>query len=173
MRHVSEVHTIPGNAALSERNRQERILAFYHPFHNQVSTVLDDLEAQGKNPIIVTIHSFTPIYHGEKRRVELGILHDTDSRLADEMLGLASAHTDLTTMRNEPYGPSDGVAHTLAQHALPRGHLNVMIEIRNDLITTPGQQQPIADDLARMLCSALNRLGRSTANLIRSTEAQA
>ena len=34
-------------------------------------------------PIVVTVHSFTPIYDGQRRAVEIGVLHDTDDRLAN------------------------------------------------------------------------------------------
>ena len=40
---------------------------------------------------VVTVHSFTPVHFGEPRAVELGILHDEDSRLADGMLARAGA----------------------------------------------------------------------------------
>ena len=35
---------------------------------------------------------------------------------------------------NEPYGPEDGVLHTLNLHAAPRGLRHAMIEIRNDFL---------------------------------------
>jgi len=117
------------------------------------------LDSRPAPPALVTVHSFTPVYHGRRRAVELGILHDDDSRLADAMLARAPAHTAMRTGRNDPYGPEDGVTHTLRRHALPRGLPNVMLEIRNDLIATPADQDRAAAALCALLAAALGALG--------------
>ena len=67
--------------------------------------------------------------------------------------------TGLRTLRNEPYGPADGVTHTLKVHGIRNGLANVMIEIRNDLIATPGDARAVADRLAGVLSDALAALG--------------
>jgi predicted N-formylglutamate amidohydrolase len=105
--------------------------------------------------VIVTIHSFTPVYHGQHRAVEIGVLHDSDARLADAMLDIAGRHTPLNVLRNAPYGPQDGVTHTLKEHAIRSGHLNVMIEIRSDLIETQRQQTDMAAMLAGWIAAAV------------------
>nr|WP_306264745.1 N-formylglutamate amidohydrolase [Pararhizobium sp. IMCC3301] len=155
MRAVSEIYTIPGNAALTEADKQARIDAVYNPFHQHLARLLEGFERENRVPVLVTIHTFTPVYLGKTRRVELGILHDSDARLADEMLRVALQNTRLVTLRNQPYGPQDGVTHTLQMQALPRGILNVMIEIRNDLVASAEQQAAVARDLDALLRSAL------------------
>lgn len=165
----SEVFEIPGNRALSATDRAMRTEALYVPFHQAITDHLNRLNramALGRYPAIVTIHSFTPVFHGRPRTVEIGLLHDRDARLADSMLDLVPEPGAPDIRRNEPYGPEDGVTHTLQLHALPRGLLNVMIEIRNDLLDPAGQAR-LADDLARMVSQALERLGSSGAALKR------
>ena len=150
----SERIEVPGNRNLSPSDRQNRIDSYYRPFEAAVRAKIKALTA----PIIITIHSFTPIYHGRKRPLELGILHDSDPRLADAMLQTAATHTDLKVARNEPYGPSDGVTHTLREHALPANHLNVMLEIRNDLIRNENQQKDMAALLSKWIAHAVSTL---------------
>ena len=108
----------------------------------------------------MTIHSFTPIYFGQPRATEIGVLHDIDSRLADDLLGLSANHLPGLVERNQPYGPADGVTHTLKEHAIKEGRLNVMIEIRNDLIATASQQEAMARAIGRALTAALANQGR-------------
>lgn len=158
MRSVSEVHDVPGNLNLSADDRQARTDALYQPFHKTIDQLLNRYEAEGRVPVLVTIHTFTPVYLGKMREVEFGILHDTDTRLADELLRVAPRLTEFTTLRNAPYGPEDGVTHTLALHALPRGILNFMLEIRNDLVAMEEQQVKVARDIANMLQAALTEL---------------
>lgn len=146
---------VPGNADISAQDRQHRAASYYVPFHAQVARQM----AAPSAAVLVTVHSFTPVYQGRARAVEIGVLHDADARLADALLDTASAHTDLRVVRNQPYGPQDGVTHTLKTHALAQGHLNVMIEVRNDLIATPQAQRAVAGMLSAWLQDALARLG--------------
>lgn len=150
----SEVIDVPGNMGLSDEARADRAARFYWPFHAELAATLQRVTT----PVLVTVHSFTPIYHGEQRAVEIGILHDSDTRLADAMLQTASAHVSLDVQRNAPYGASDGVTHTLQEHAIKDGHLNVMLEIRNDLIETPEQQQAMAGAISQWIADAYARL---------------
>lgn len=156
----SETHRVPGNVGLSVAARQSRVEAVYQPFHAAVAGRLDACVA----PVLVTVHSFTPVYNGVQRDLDVGILHDSDSRMADAMLRHSGAADGLTVRRNEPYGPADGVTHTLCRHALPRGLGNVMIEIRNDLIRDGGSQQAMASRLARWLTAARRALAGDQAD---------
>ena len=149
----SEVIDIPGNRDLSDVDRAARAANYYTPFRQALAAQI----AAHPAPVLITIHSFTPVYFGEPRAVEIGVLHDSDGRLADAMLATAAQHTDALVLRNAPYGPEHGVTHTLREHALPGGHLNVMLEIRNDLIQTQDQQTAMGDMIAAWLADAADR----------------
>ena len=151
----SEVFDIPGNANLSAAERRRRTSTYYDPFRDVLARAL----ARHTSPVLVTIHSFTPVYNGETRAVEIGILHDSDARLADAFLNTAARHTTANVQRNAPYGPVNGVTHTLKVHAIPQGRLNVMIEVRNDLIATDDQQAVMATTLSAWTLDALTALG--------------
>ncbi len=146
--------TIPGNKDLSAFEKNQRIQQFYMPFKERITSAVKD------NSVIVTIHSFTPVYSGEKRDVEIGILHDTDTRLADALLSVAKNATIYDIQRNEPYSASDGVTHTLKVHAVDKGRLNVMFEIRNDLIRDVNSQKAVAGTLCNLLQQALFAITR-------------
>lgn len=151
----SEGRAIPGNQAIDEDERARRITRFYDPFKSLLS---DTLASMSGKPVLVTIHSFTPVYRGQARDVEFGILHDADQRLADLMLEHASAHTTLKVLRNEPYGPQHGVTHTLRQHGIDNGYLNVMLEFSNTLLTSDAAQKDIAKTIATLLREVLGKL---------------
>ena len=151
----SEIYSIPGNFELSSDDIAARTAQFYVPFKSTLSDVIAKKVQENKPLALVTIHSFTPVYFGKPRLVELGILHDSDSRLADEILGILRAESELEAQRNQPYGPEDGVTHTLIEHGVKNGMLNVMIEIRNDLIVEESAQHEMAELLASVLSKAL------------------
>lgn len=155
MPETSEIYEIPGNRALSEGERERRTRGLYLPFHAAITTLLDARAAAGRDSVLVTMHSFTPVYMGKERAVQIGILHDADSRIADAMLG-AAADCAFDIRRNEPYGPADGVTHTLIKHGLARGLKNVMIEVRNDLIQDENGQRVMAELLAALIAKAVD-----------------
>ncbi len=148
----SERITVPGNVGLDAAARAARTQTYYAPFRAALAEVI----AAQELPVIVTIHSFTPIFHGQTREVQIGVLHDSDARLADAMLAHLPPQSDLNILRNAPYGPQDGVTHTLKEHAVRDGHLNVMIEIRNDLIATGPQQTAMAAMLVDWIRAAMS-----------------
>jgi predicted N-formylglutamate amidohydrolase len=156
MPEVSEIYTIPGNQNLTEEDRAARTAALYFPFHDRIGELLKDRVAHRRRSVIVTIHSFTPVYNALQRIVELGILHDEDSWLADRMLAVAADASLYRTERNEPYGPQDGVTHTLKLHGIANGLHNVMIEVRNDLIADDVSQGVMADYLSGLIQQSLD-----------------
>ncbi len=154
VRAESEVYHIPGNAGLSAAERDKRTDYIYRPFQKALAAAVQTRPHR----VLVTIHSFTPVYNGVPRAVEVGILHDSDRRLADAMLNAAVQDPAYNVQRNAPYGPEDGVTHTLREHALPRGLLNVMIEVRNDLLADEAGVTAMAAWLHARLKSALAAL---------------
>lgn len=151
----SERFDIPGNEGLSEAQRAARVREVFDPFSALLAQVIADRTAP---PVLITVHSFTPVYLGRRREVQIGILHDTDTRLADAMLDVAVRHTGLIVRRNEPYGPDDGVTYTLRRHGIAHGLVNVMIEIRNDLLSAEGDRADMAAMLSGWLTQAIDAL---------------
>ena len=159
MPQVSEVFEVPGNANLTDQQRAQRVREVYEPFRQLLA---ETLAARPEPPVLITIHSFTPVYKGKTRTVELGFLHDEDERAARLMLQHAQG-SGLQVALNQPYSAADGVTHTLHEHATKRGLANVMIEVRNDLIDTPEGVSRIAGKLVPILQSTISDLVRDEA----------
>lgn len=151
MPEVSEVTSIPGNKNLSAEAKLQRLREIYWPFHQALADILDERACSTKKTIVVTIHSFTRVYKGKERAVELGILYDRDGGIAGKLI---KAFPNVDVRLNEPYGPKDGVLHTLNLHAAPRGLKSVMLEIRNDLIANERGQYEWAQRLSLPLVMA-------------------
>lgn len=158
---VSETTHIPGNRHLTVEEKAERADAIYRPFHRRVEERLDERQREGTPTVFVTIHSFTPLFKGEKRQLDVGLLYDKDRSFSDILLPLL-ANSGFDVRLNEPYGPEDGVCHTLNLHAGARGLPYAMIEIRNDLIAHEAGQAEWANRLANVLQQAVSTLWRST-----------
>ena len=148
----SENTDIPGNRGLGPEARAERERLIYQPFCAEVARV----SAATQPLALITMHSFTPVYFGQRRDVEIGILHDEDSRLADAILAGAGPDAPYDVRRNAPYGPADGVTHSLKKHGMERGIASVMIEVRNDLLATPEGIERVSAWLNPLVARALD-----------------
>ena len=130
----SEGTVVPGNLELTPVQRDARRRRIYDPFHATVGAVLDARGASGHATAVVSIHSFTPSYHGESRPWHAGVIARGDRRLGDVLLAALRAETRLCIGDNQPYAPVAGVFHSIERHAEARGWSGAMIEVRQDLL---------------------------------------
>jgi predicted N-formylglutamate amidohydrolase len=144
---VSETTVIPGNARLTDEERRRRIAAIHVPFHSAIDAVIDTRLVAGRATAVVGIHTFTPVYSGVSRPWEVSLIFDRDHRLSDILIAGFRAG-GLNVGVNEPYSPADRVYYTLSRHAEARGLSPAMIEIRNDLVRSEGEQEEWAARIA-------------------------
>ena len=120
--------------------------------------LLDARQAAGRRTVFVAMHSFTPVFKGESRAMQVGVLYNRDARLAEIMLELLRAEGDLTVGDNAPYAVSDVTDYGVPVHAERRGLAHVEIEIRQDLIADEAGQAAWAARFERLLRAAAGRL---------------
>lgn len=152
----SEIFDVPANSNLSDAEKQERVTSVYEPFRSLLAKTISKASTP---PVLVTIHSFTPVYLGKNRAVEIGAIHDVDASLSEKFVALGQDDGRFQFELNEPYSAADGVAHTLAVHGTANGLANIMIEVRNDLLADDKQVREIAELVADLLRRSLAALG--------------
>jgi predicted N-formylglutamate amidohydrolase len=155
---VSEFTEIPGNANLTGADRAARIAEIFRPYHDRIAALLDARAASGQRTVLVAMHSFTPVFKGEQRAVEVGVLFYRRTRLAEVMLDLLREEGDLTVGENAPYAITADSDYSIPFHGERRGLEHVEIEIRQDLIETPAGQAAWVERFARLLTAALPRI---------------
>jgi len=160
---LSEMTAIPGNEGVSLSERDMRRNEIFLPYHERIAALLDGRRTAGRRTVLIAMHSFTPIFKGLARAVEIGILYNRDTRLAQIMLGLLGREGDLNVGDNQPYAVGDLSDYTVPVHGEGRGLPHVEIEIRQDLIGDAGGQAVWAARLARLLPEADARLRESGA----------
>ncbi|MGH7059462.1 MAG: N-formylglutamate amidohydrolase [Stellaceae bacterium] len=151
---ISETTEIPGNRGLGEAERAARRAAVFCPYHDAIAAALDHRRAAGVTPVLVALHSFTPVFKGARRPWHAGILYHRDARLAGPLLALLRAEQGLVVGDNQPYAIGDLSDYTVPVHGERRGLAHVEIEIRQDLIAEPEGQDEWAGRLARLLPAA-------------------
>jgi predicted N-formylglutamate amidohydrolase len=155
---VSEATVVPGNAGLTDAAKLSRQVEIFDPYHSEIRRLI---AARGTvRPVYVAMHSFTPVYLGEARPMEVAVLYHRAPRLSRALADLLRADGDLTVAENEPYRVSDESDYGVPVHAEQGGLDYVEIEIRQDLIESEAGQAAWADRLARLLPRALAAVER-------------
>src|SRR5258707_4569682 len=147
---ISEATVIPGNEGLARDAAEARRKAIFDPYHRRIAEVIDARLREGVPTVLVSLHSFTPVYAGIARPWHIGTLYQRDTRLPRLLLKQLRGEGDLVVGDNEPYAVSDETDHTIPVHGEARGVMNTGIEIRQDLIADPAGQHQWADRLARI-----------------------
>ena len=147
---VSEATTISGNEGLAREAAETRRQQIFEPYHRRIDEVIDARIARGMPTVLVSLHSFTPVYAGIARPWHIGTLYHRDTMLPPRLLKLLRAEADLVVGDNEPYAVSDDTDYTIPVHGEARGLMNSGIEIRQDLIGDQAGEQQWAERLARI-----------------------
>lgn len=146
----SEIFQVLGNRDLDEATREYRRQSLFEPFHSRLTDLIDERVAQGRTVRVVGIHSFTPVYHGQPRTLEVGVLFGKGVKYAQRLIDGLGRHP-LKVAGNEPYKINPLGDMTVPVHGDARGLESVLIEVRNDLLRTPENVRRFTEYLAPLL----------------------
>src|SRR5262249_53475310 len=148
---ISEATTVPGNEGISREAAETRRAEIFDPYHRRIDAIIDRRRRANMPTVLVSLHSFTPVYAGIARPWHIGTLYNRDRTLPPLMLQHLRAEGDLVVGDNQPYAVSDTTDYTVPVHGEKRGLINTGIEIRQDLIGDKAGQREWAERLARIL----------------------
>jgi predicted N-formylglutamate amidohydrolase len=146
---VSDSVIIPGNQALGAAEVAARQTEIYQPYQDAIAARLD----LRRKALLISLHSFTPVFQGFFRPWSVGVLHRGDSRLSDRMLAALQRELGAAAGDNQPY-LMDETDNTVPLHADARGLDYLELEIRQDLIADPAGQAAMAAVIAPLLLEA-------------------
>lgn len=151
---LSDGAIIPGNRNVDAAERERRIDRFWRPYHSAIGKYIDDCLATGQVPLLVSIHTFTPVWRGVSRPWHAAVLWDKDPRLALPLIEHLRTDPAMIIGDNEPYsGKLRG--DTMWQHGTQRGIAHAIIEIRQDLVEDDTGQRAWAERIASVLENVL------------------
>ncbi|MEX1024702.1 MAG: N-formylglutamate amidohydrolase [Planctomycetota bacterium] len=133
----------PWTRNLEERVRAELLDVHWRPHRERVEAAVRDLLAAHAAVLHVSVHSFTPVWRGEERDVDVGLLFDPErpgeARCVDAWLAaLAARAPNLRLARNRPYlGTADGLTTTLRDSFEPQRYFGIELELNQALVAGP------------------------------------
>ena len=129
---VSDKIVVPGNQNLSEEKKENRLKKYYRDYYHKIEKQIDYLKSINKEPIIFSIHSYTPqLKGGEYRPWQAGILYNKPAKLADFMYKRLQ-NTGKIVGENVPYDIRKYNTGTAILCGEEKGFDYALIEIRDD-----------------------------------------
>lgn len=149
---LSDETVVPANQGLTREQVDARAEACFWPYHREVDRLLDGMTEGGRKVCLLVMHSFTPVMKGFVRPWHVGVLWNDDPRLSEPLLEELRRDPSLVVGDNEPYSARASYEYTLTAHARPRALPHCSLEVRQDLMGTPGD----ARDWGRRLAPAIS-----------------
>ncbi len=152
---LSEDVVVPGNHEVGPAEEAARAATFFRPYHDAVAAAIAQRQARGQVPALISIHSFTPIFHGHERPWQIGIMWNRDERLARPLLARLDADPEIDAGENVPYSAHDNFGYSMDTYGEATGLPHVLIETRQDLIDTHHGAEEWAGRLGEALDGAM------------------
>jgi len=135
------------NLSTDARERARRRAAYFDPYHAAIDETLRARIAHESTFGLCSVHSFTPVYRGDPRSLEVGVLFDVHGdyarRLAEQI-----AKEGFATALNEPYSGEEGLIYAARRHGREYDLTYVELEVRQDLIATPEKASEVGSRIA-------------------------
>lgn len=138
---------IPGNRHLKPDDRARRVSELFNPYHAAIEEVLD--RRTTRLTLLLSIHSFAPSLGNGIRPWHVGFAYGKNSRLASLMLDATRDERTIVAGDNQPYAVEDAFDYTIPYHGERRGLNYVLVEVRQDMVSSPDDAKDWALRLAK------------------------
>ena len=145
---------IPGNIGLSKSEIRFRVKEIYDKYHREI----DQTIKKEKVNIILSIHSFNPIFKNKKRLLEFGILSNEDKNLSSIIIDQLRLQK-LNVGDNKPY-KGNLIGDSMYKHGLRNNLSHALIEVRNDLLSNPSKIKRVSRLLHKTITKSLTKLAK-------------
>ena len=150
--------------SLDAATRRELLERYYRPYRMAVRESLAAAVKRGERVIHLSIHSFTPVWRGEERRADIGLLYDPrrpgERQMSDSWRAeLRRRLPELCVRRNYPYlGKADGQTTTLRKSYSPEEYVGIELEVNQKW---PQKNRPIWQRLQMSIIAGFEATWRS------------
>lgn len=158
-RHPSHVHFIRTrvegtplsfNRGLDDEEIARRIDTLHRPYHDAVDQALADRKTHQGDVLLLSVHTFTPVWNHRVRTMDVGVLYNPFDALARRLARLLRAE-GFETALNQPYSAKDGLAYTAILHGELHNVVYLELEINQSLTCTPARARKVARRIGRAL----------------------
>lgn len=145
---ISDKVIIPGNCKISTSDKRIRLNEAYNYYHDEIKNLIRQKEIK----FLISLHSFNPIFKAKKRIIKFGVLSNNDRRLSEIVINQFK-EKNCAVGDNKPY-EGNLIGDTMYKHGLKNNIPHTLIEVRNDLLSTPKKIKDIAGLICKIIRSS-------------------
>jgi predicted N-formylglutamate amidohydrolase len=124
------------NQNLDEAEVAWRLDSYYNPYHNAFSQLVQQ-RCQHKAPfLLISVHSFTPVWKGKVRTMDIGILFDSYDEIVEPLKNGLEKEGFFVEL-NEPYSGRFGLMYSVEQQGVKNNIPHIELEFNQAQICTP------------------------------------
>ncbi|MGH9461756.1 MAG: N-formylglutamate amidohydrolase [Vicinamibacteria bacterium] len=146
-------------AGLPTEDRTHILESYWWPHRLEVQKALRTVLAGQRRAVHIAVHSFTPVYDGELRNADIGLLYDSRRSREKGFCTrweeiLEQLDPEIRVRRNYPYrGAADGLTTWLRRRLPERDYVGVELELNQALLASRRR-----DHLKRLIAQSLRIL---------------
>jgi len=138
------------NQRVSQEEKHRRLTDFHAAYHEAITRMI---LSHAQPPLFVSLHSFTPIWSGRLRSMDIGVLFDRDEEVARALAEILKDDGFFVAL-NEPYSGKNGLIYAAHRHGMAHKIPYVELEFNQSILSSPERIVSVAS----RLIDALNRL---------------
>jgi len=138
------------NQGVDEVEAATRIDAYHEPYHQALGSVIEKRLRHPEPFMFISVHSFTPVWNGSPRTMDIGILFDEYEDLADT-LKAALEQDDFFVAKNEPYSGKFGLMYAAHRHGKKHKIKHLELEFNQAILCTDKRVDHVAEKMIRAL----------------------
>jgi len=129
-----EIYSIPlsFNQNLSSEDIDFRKDHFHRAYHEMISQLI---QAHPIPPLLVSLHSFTPIWNDHIRTMDIGVLFDRDEEIAHILANILQEDGFFVAL-NKPYSGKNGLIYSADRHGTEQNIPYVEFEFNQSILCT-------------------------------------
>jgi predicted N-formylglutamate amidohydrolase len=135
------------NQNLTQKQCLSRLSDVHEAYHCAISSAI---KKHSTPPILVSLHSFTPIWNDHIRTMDIGVLFDRDTALAHSCASLLREEGFFVEM-NQPYSGKNGLIYAADRHGTEQNIPYIELEFNQSILCTPERISFVAQKTSNML----------------------
>ncbi|MEC7985796.1 MAG: N-formylglutamate amidohydrolase [Myxococcota bacterium] len=137
------------NQHISSEERKRRIQEYHVPYHEAISKSVERRKACSAPFLLLSLHSFTPVWNHRVRSMDIGVLFDQHEDLAQQMSSRLQEH--FFVRLNEPYSGKNGLIYSADRHGRTHDIPYLELEINQTLLSSDERIELLAQTLVPIL----------------------
>ncbi|MBM74212.1 MAG: hypothetical protein CMK59_02320 [Proteobacteria bacterium] len=138
------------NQNVSEEECKNRLEHCHQSYHGAIDRYLNNRRKTQMPKILISLHSFTPIWDHKLRTMDVGVLFCEPSPLVD-LFAQAWSNQGYFVELNEPYSGYSGLIYSAHRHGTHHKIPYIELEFNQTILSSPKRIAQVAKDMIAVL----------------------